>query len=132
MSPFKRSLEFARRLVILAVTSSWASGVGLAQTNSGSNPNLRNLTQISVDTSKNPGTDTTIQHKTEVDPGQTTFGNTIVTTFQDGEIADYNGAAQVGWATSLDGGSTWRHGYIPGTSSYYWVQVVVCAATAQR
>jgi hypothetical protein len=83
--------------------------------------NLISLTQISVDTSGNPGTDTTVQHKTEVDPSQATFGNMIVTTFQDGEIADWNGASQVGWSTSLDGGQTWRHGYIPGTTSYYWV-----------
>ena len=85
---------------------------------------LISLNQISVDTSGNPGTDTTVQHKTEVDPSQATFGNMIVTTFQNGEIADWNGASQVGWSTSLDGGQTWRHGYIPGTTSYYWVQVV--------
>lgn len=86
--------------------------------------NLEGLTQISVDTSVNPGSDTTVQHRTEVDPSQFAVGQTIVTTFQDGEIADWNGASQVGWSTSHDGGKTWQHGYIPGTSSYYWVQVV--------
>ena len=85
---------------------------------------LEGLTQISADTSVNPGSDTTVQHKTEVDPSQFAFGRTIVTTFQDGEIADWNGASQVGWSTSFDGRETWRHGYIPGTTSYYWVQVV--------
>jgi hypothetical protein len=85
---------------------------------------LESLTQISVDRSVNPGADTSVQHRTEVDPSQYAFGDTIVTTFQDGEIADWNGASQVGWATSQDGGRTWRHGYIPGTNSYYWVQVV--------
>ena len=115
-----RRFLFACILALIAVTPSWA---GVDDDTSGS---LISLTQISVDTSKNPGTDPTIQvqHKTEVDPSQATFGNMIVTTFQDGEIANWNGASQVGWSTSFDGGQTWRHGYIPGTTSYYWVQVV--------
>jgi len=120
-----KSLVFACMLALIAITPSWAGLSGLTQiSDDDPSENLRSLTQISVDTSENPGTDSSVQHKTEVDPSQATFGNMIVTTFQDGEIGDYNGAAQVGWATSFDGGNTWRHGYIPGTSSYYWVQVV--------
>jgi hypothetical protein len=119
MNAFKRSVMSACALVLILVKPSWA-----AQISGETRGSLISLAQISVDTSENPGTDTSVQHRTEVDPSQATFGNMIVTTFQDGEIADYNGAAQIGWATSFDGGNTWRHGYIPGTSSYYWVQVV--------
>src|SRR5579871_4849094 len=110
MKMYRTSILVASILTSLFALPSWAD--------------LEGLTQISVDTSVNPGSDTTVQHKTEVDPSQFAFGETIVTTFQDGEIADWNGASQVGWSTSHDGGKTWRHGYIPGTSSYYWVQVV--------
>ncbi len=107
----------------LTLCAALAAPVGLAAQEKEA-PRLERLTQISKDTSANPGANTTVQHKTEVDPSQFAFGQTIVTTFQDGEIADWNGASQVGWSTSLDGGQTWRHGYIPGTTSYYWVQVV--------
>jgi len=106
----KKSMPTTLALFLALASASWADSF--------------HLSQISVDTSGNPGSDTSVQHKTEVDPSQATFGSMIVTTFQDGEIADYNGASKVGWATSYDGGMTWRHGYIPGTSSYYWVQVV--------
>lgn len=77
------------------------------------------LTQISIDRTTDPRG----QHRTEVDPSQAAFGNTIVSTFQDGELTT-NGAVKVGWATSHDGGLTWKHGYIPGTTMDFWVQVV--------
>ncbi len=105
-----RIFVIASALFFAATTPSWAG--------------LERLTKISEDQSINPGADTSVQHKTEVDPSQFVFGDTIVTTFQAGEIADWNGASQVGWSTSVDGGKTWKHGYIPGTASYYWVQVV--------
>jgi hypothetical protein len=80
---------------------------------------MKDLTQISVDTTTSP----LGQHRTEVDPSQAAFGNTIVSTFQDGELTT-NGALKVGWSTSHDGGITWEHGYIPGTTTDFWVQVV--------
>ena len=53
------------------------------------------------------------QHKTEVEPDTATFGNTIVSVFQTGRVANA-GSADIGWATSLDAGATWRHGFMPG------------------
>ncbi|MHB8474651.1 MAG: sialidase family protein [Gammaproteobacteria bacterium] len=80
---------------------------------------LLGLKQISVDSTTGPAG----QHRTEVDPSQAAYERTIVTTFQDGELTT-NGALRVGWATSHDAGQTWKHGYIPGTTDNYWVQVV--------
>src|SRR5579862_5890838 len=80
---------------------------------------LLDLEQISVDTTTDPSG----QHRTEVDPSQAAYGRTVVTTFQDGELTT-NGALKVGWATSRDGGHTWKHVYITGTTDNYWVQVV--------
>lgn len=53
------------------------------------------------------------QHETQVEPHSAAFGATIVATFQVGRIAD-GGAAALGWATSTDGGATWRSGLVPG------------------
>jgi hypothetical protein len=110
MSSYRNSNLVVAILATLFAVPSWAG--------------LRSLTQISVDTSANPGADTTVQHRTEVAPRQAVFAQTIVTTFQDGVVSDFNGGSQVGWATSLDGGRTWQHGYIPGTTSYFWEQAV--------
>jgi hypothetical protein len=67
------------------------------------------LTQVSSD----PYTDTDAQHATEVEPDTFTWGSTIVGAFQVGRVYG-GGAANLGWATSTDGGSTWHHGYLPG------------------
>jgi hypothetical protein len=53
------------------------------------------------------------QHATAVEPDTDAWGNTVVSAFQVGRVAD-GGAAAIGWATSVDGGSTWRTGLIPG------------------
>ena len=43
------------------------------------------------------------------------YGNTIVSTFQEGRYASQtSGAAAAGFATSIDGGVTWTHGLLPG------------------
>jgi hypothetical protein len=105
MKFISKSIVIASLLALLPVSQSWAGLVA--------------LTQISVDKTTDPKG----QHRTEVDPSQAAFGSTVVTTFQDGELTT-NGAVKVGWATSHDGGLTWKHGYIPGTTTDFWVQVV--------
>lgn len=55
------------------------------------------------------------QHQTEVEPGAYTYGSTIVTAFQAGRYSD-DGSANIGWATSNDGGLTWRKGFLPRTT----------------
>jgi len=71
------------------------------------------LTQISSD----PYTNTTSYHATEVEPDTFSFGSTIVSTFQEGRFQS-GGASNVGWATSSDGGTSWAHGNLPGTTVF--------------
>jgi hypothetical protein len=71
------------------------------------------LTQLSVDTF----TDQPSQHATEVEPGAYSFGSTIVTAFQVARIFS-GGGADIGFATTKDGGVTWTNGYLPGITIY--------------
>ena len=52
------------------------------------------------------------QHETQVEPDSFAFGETVVTAFQAGRFED-GGASGIGWATSRDGGRTWRSGVLP-------------------
>ena len=56
------------------------------------------------------------QHATEVEPDAAAHGSTVVAVFQVGRIQD-GGAMAIGWATSTDGGSTWRSGLLPGLTT---------------
>jgi hypothetical protein len=60
-------------------------------------------------------TNTNAQHMTEVEPDSFAFGKTVVSAFQVGRTFN-GGGSNIGWSTSLDGGSTWRHGFLPGTT----------------
>jgi hypothetical protein len=71
------------------------------------------LTQLSADTF----TDTPSQHETEVEPGTFSYGSTIVSAFQVARIYG-GGGADIGFATSTDGGATWSNGYLPGITIY--------------
>jgi hypothetical protein len=71
------------------------------------------LNQISDDTFTNSDS----QHMTEVEADTFSHGNTIVTAFQQGRFNTGGGSSDTGWATSLDGGSTWQHGSLPGITS---------------
>jgi hypothetical protein len=71
------------------------------------------LTQISSD----PYTNTTSNHKTQVEPDTFAFGNTIVSVFQSGRFFD-GGASNIGFATSTNGGQTWIHGFLPSSTVY--------------
>jgi hypothetical protein len=67
------------------------------------------LTKVSSDPfTVGPG-----QHATEVEPHVLANGSTLVSAFQTGRIAP-GGSTDIGWATSLDGGKTWKHGFLPG------------------
>src|SRR5712691_12317142 len=73
------------------------------------------LTQISSD----PFTNSTavdgvaIYHATQVEPDTFSSGSTIVSTFQVGRFHN-GGADDIGFATSTNGGKTWKHGLLPG------------------
>src|SRR5271157_628432 len=79
---------------------------GLAQT--------ANLVQISQD----PFSNQSSQHLTEVEPDAFAYGNTIVAAFQVARIYS-GGGADIGFATSKDGGITWTHGLLPGLTQWY-------------
>ncbi len=69
--------------------------------------------QISVD----PYTNSTSQHRTEVEPDTFSHGSTIVSAFQVGRFFN-GGASNIGFATSTDAGSTWISGFLPGTTPF--------------
>ncbi|HET7015954.1 MAG TPA: sialidase family protein [Streptosporangiaceae bacterium] len=71
------------------------------------------LTRVSTD----PFTNTVSQHATEVEPDTYAFGKTIVGAFQVGRNFA-GGAADLGWATSSNGGATWRAGLLPGLTTH--------------
>jgi hypothetical protein len=76
----------------------------------GAVPALANvpLTQISSD----PFTNSTSQHRTEVEPDSFSFGSTIVAAVQQGRFFD-GGSSDVGFATSTNAGASWTHGRCP-------------------
>ena len=70
------------------------------------------LTQVSSD----PYSNSTSQHRTEVEPDTFSFGSTIVSVFQVGRIFG-GGAANIGFATSTNSGATWTSGFLPGITT---------------
>jgi hypothetical protein len=72
-------------------------------------PAQSNLVKLSNDAFHNPDS----EHKTEVEPDTYAFGSTIVSAFQVARVFG-GGGADIGFATSTDGGKTWSSGYLPG------------------
>jgi hypothetical protein len=66
------------------------------------------LLQLSSD----PYTNSTSQHKTEVEPDTFASGSTFVSAFQVGRFFD-GGASNIGFATSTNGGSNFTNGFLP-------------------
>ena len=73
-----------------------------------------NLVKLSTDTFHNSDS----EHHTEVEPDTFAWGSTIVSGFQVARVPD-GGGADVGFATSTDGGKTWTSGYLPGLTDNY-------------
>src|SRR5713101_9495961 len=69
-----------------------------------------------VQVSHDPYTDPLAQHATEVEPVMVAHGDTIVTAFQVGRFQGA-GSDNIGWATSKDGGGSWKHGFLTGTTT---------------
>ena len=76
-------------------------------------PNVVTLVKLSHD----PYTNTSSQHKTQVEPDNFSYGSTIVAVTQSGRFID-GGSSNIGWATSTNNGATWTHGFLPGTTVY--------------
>ena len=91
-------------LAAFAACGAWwiAGGVAFAQPS---------LVKVSSDKFTTLG----FQHRTEVEPQTYTFGNTVISALQVGRVGPQGlGSEDIGWATSLDGGTTWQHGVLPG------------------
>jgi len=73
------------------------------------------LTQISSDpfTNATAADGVAVFHKTQVEPDTFASGSTIVSAFQTGRFHN-GGASDIGWATSTNGGNSWKHGFLPG------------------
>ncbi|HEX2293165.1 MAG TPA: hypothetical protein VHH55_07620 [Gaiellaceae bacterium] len=56
------------------------------------------------------------QHATIAEPDSLAWGSTVVAAFQSGRFRD-GGAVNTGWATSRDGGRTWRSGLLPALTA---------------
>src|SRR5229473_1574043 len=69
------------------------------------------LLRLSTDTFTNPDS----QHATEDEPDTFAFGNTIVSAFQVGRFFN-GGASDIGFATSSNGGKSFKNGFLPGTT----------------
>jgi hypothetical protein len=63
-----------------------------------------------------PNSMPTAAHATEVEPDTFAFGSTVVTAFQTGRVFN-GGSSDIGFATSLNGGATWTHGFLPATTT---------------
>ena len=57
------------------------------------------------------------QRESQVEPDSMAWGSTVVAAFQSSRFVS-GGAAGIGWATSRDGGRTWRSGHLPELSVY--------------
>jgi hypothetical protein len=75
------------------------------------------VVKISTDTFTNTDSD----HKTEVEPDSFAWGNTIVSAFHVGRRPGSIGwgSADVGFATSTNGGASWKYGSLPGLTVNY-------------
>src|SRR5713226_5406170 len=69
------------------------------------------LLQISTD----PFTNSTSQHRTEVEPDTLASGSTLVSAFQVGRFFN-GGASDIGFATSTNGGKRFTNGFLPGAT----------------
>lgn len=90
----------------------YASGIQAADSQQQSaQASVTALKQINSDPFTNP----TSNHKTQVEPGSFSFGDTIVTALQSGRFFD-GGASDIAFSTSTDAGKTWIAGSIPSAT----------------
>jgi hypothetical protein len=69
-----------------------------------------------VQLSSDPFTNSASQHKTGVEPDTFAAGSTFVSAFQVGRIFG-GGAADIGFATSTNGGTSFTHDFLPDTTT---------------
>ncbi len=108
MKPYSFSCPGIRRAVL---TSALGFAISLAAVPASAQTGFyRQLSQDSF-------TDPAAQHMTEVEPGAFAYRSTVVTAFQVARISS-GGGDDIGFATTLNGGTTWTNGYLPGLTTY--------------
>lgn len=100
-------------LVLLAITLVLGSSL-LSFHHAFAVSSLVQLKQLSSD----PYTNSSSQHKTEVEPDTYSYGSTIVAAFQAGRFYSGGGSSNIGWATSTDNGSSWKNGFLSGITVF--------------
>ena len=98
-----------------AVTLTGAALVATAMSGPPAHAAQTGVTQVSSDPFA-AGSAPAAAHATEVEPDTFAYGSTLVTVFQTGRVFN-GGASDIGWATSLNGGVSWRHGFLPATTT---------------
>src|SRR5581483_10782405 len=68
--------------------------------------------------SRDPFTNSTSQHQTQVEPDTLSFGPIVVSAFQSGRFFAGGGSSDISWATSFDAGLTWKTGNLPGITVF--------------
>jgi hypothetical protein len=101
-------------LAVAALIGAGAISARLAHASGTTHATTPHLIQLSTDP-YTAATDAN-NHQTEVEPDTFAFGNTIVSAFQTGR-AFGAGSTNIGWATSNDGGKTWKNGVLPGITT---------------
>jgi hypothetical protein len=101
----------------LGMAAAIAAGAAIVASATGLASNV-SLQPISSDPYANPTAvdGAPVYHQSEEEPDTFAFGSTIVSAFQVGRFRN-GGASNIGWATSQDGGRTWTHDFLPGTTS---------------
>jgi len=109
----------SRAVVMAGCLAFFATGCGTDSKSLGNQflpsfpPATTPLVKLSTDTFTNSSS----QHKTEVEPDSFSFGSTIVAAFQVGRISS-GGSADIGYALSSDAGLTWQNGLLPGLTTF--------------
>jgi hypothetical protein len=106
------------RLLAAAVSAVALTGAALVATAFAGTPAdaaQTGVTQVSSDPFA-AASAPTAAHATEVEPDTFAHGSTVVTAFQTGRVFN-GGSSDIGWAASLDGGVSWTHGFLPGTTA---------------
>ncbi|MFC0037342.1 sialidase family protein [Actinomadura rayongensis] len=96
----------------------WRAVVGLAAAVAlllGASPAVANVTLTTI--GSDPFTNSTSQHKTQVEPDTFSYGSTIVSAFQTGRFFD-GGASDICFATSTNSGGSWTQGCLPGVTKF--------------
>jgi hypothetical protein len=122
MTVFARNPGRVRALLALALTAVLAFAAltaHFATARAATAQAAPRLLQLSSDpyTAATCTASATTYHRTEVEPDTFAFGSTIVATEQVARVFN-GGACDIGFATSTNGGKTWTHGVLPGTTVF--------------